>query len=172
MKKYLITFFTTVFVMISTAMPNIVYDPDMEYGVIHIYHRWLTPYVYQLIYSNSKDLGISAYEICGLIQEESNGDTKAISCANARGLMQVMPFHNGGNSTALHDESLNIYLGSKYYKWCLQYAHGNKKEALRFYNAGPASNRQNYRNWRYVNDIIAHAGTTKRMIENYKIIVE
>lgn len=161
-KYFLILFF----LILSTASPNVVFDPDIEFNVMRKYHTWLTPYTYQLIYANARYNNLTTSKVCGIIKEESNGDPNAVSHAGAVGLMQIMPCHlylNGLQGWSLTDESINIYLGCKYYRWCLDYARGNEREAIRFYNAGPASVRNNYRNWRYIDSIIKHGVATNSM---------
>src|SRR5271157_4230698 len=150
--------------------PIIIYDPDIEYEVIRRYHTWLTPYVYQLIYFNSKEFGVSTSEICGLIKEESGGNPNAISVANARGLCQIIgKYHYNGDANNLFDESLNIHLGIKILNDYLKMAKGDLKLALRYYNAGPYASY--YNNWGYINKIIYHSKTTKHLLNKHIIVV-
>jgi len=156
----------------TLCFPVFTYEAVLEYYRLRDYYSWLAknPEYFPAIYSAHRKYGVSMDRICAIIQEESGGRQYVVSHAGAISLMQVMKFHNNGNREGLFDIHTNIDLGTKYYKWCLNYAKGNEREALRFYNAGPFSNRERYNGWPYVDRILAHTKKTKAMKNEYFII--
>ncbi len=76
--------------------------------------------------------------LASLVKAESNGNTRAVSRAGARGLMQLMPATAkdlGVNDSFKPDE--NVRGGSTYLDWLLTRYHDNLALALAAYNAGP-----------------------------------
>jgi soluble lytic murein transglycosylase-like protein len=76
--------------------------------------------------------------LASLVKAESNGNTRAVSRAGARGLMQLMPAtakNLGVNDSFKPDE--NVRGGSTYLDWLLTRYHDNLALALAAYNAGP-----------------------------------
>jgi soluble lytic murein transglycosylase-like protein len=76
--------------------------------------------------------------LASLVKAESNGDTRAISRAGARGLMQLMPATAkdlGVEDSFKPDE--NLRGGSTYLDALLTHYHDNLALALAAYNAGP-----------------------------------
>ena len=186
---YIYTFFTqqivgwyiiiTLMYCMTFLFPTIVYDPLLEYNRLQPYYSWLTTDIVYCIYNELSlyNTDITIDEICAIIQLESGSATHndinkmkyAVSSAGAIGLMQVMPFHHKGNKTDLYNEFINIHYGIKYYVWCVQYTQGNRKEALRCYNAGPFSKTQ-YKGYKtYVAKILSHVYTTKLLYFNNPI---
>ena len=88
----------------------------------------------------SEKHGVDFFLIKSVIKAESLFDTKAVSSAGAKGLMQLMP------DTAtevgvknVFDAEQNIMGGTKYLKKLLKKFKGNAKSAVAGYNAGPAA---------------------------------
>jgi soluble lytic murein transglycosylase-like protein len=78
--------------------------------------------------------------LASIVKAESNGNTRAVSHAGARGLMQLMP----GTAADLGvDDSFapdqNVRGGSAYLDELLRRYHDNVAFALAAYNAGPAA---------------------------------
>jgi soluble lytic murein transglycosylase-like protein len=76
--------------------------------------------------------------LASLVKAESNGDTRAVSHAGARGLMQLMPATAkdlGVEDSFKPDE--NLRGGSTYLDALLTHYHDNLALALAAYNAGP-----------------------------------
>jgi soluble lytic murein transglycosylase-like protein len=158
---------------LSIATPALTYDPVVEVSKYKPYYKWLTPRIFIAIYNNSKKFDLKIDYILGLIKEESHGSPSAISHSNARGLMQVIgKYHyKKGNVNDLHNIELNVYLGCKYFKQQLNSTKGDLKEALRYYNAGPKSDRASYKNWNnYVYPIIKHSKYTSKLKSNWMVI--
>jgi len=154
---------------LSMVFPTFTYSVFVQYRALKEHYMWLTPERYKIIYRNSIKFNIPVEKICSIIKYESNGNSFAVSVAFARGLMQIMPCHYNGPVTDLFNDELNIYLGTKYYRACLNMTGGNHREALRYYNAGPSSNRSKYKNWRnYVEPIIASTRNAEK--EKYKYL--
>jgi Rod binding domain-containing protein len=88
----------------------------------------------------SKSNGVSKNVIKSVILAESAAKEKAVSCTNAKGLMQLM------DSTAQSmgvknswDPKQNIQGGTKYLSQMLKQYNGDLKLALAAYNAGPGN---------------------------------
>ncbi len=88
----------------------------------------------------SKTYGVDPSLIQAVIMRESAGNSKAISTAGAKGLMQLM------DSTAtdmgvekVFDPKQNIMGGTKYLSQLLNRFNGDESLALASYNAGPAA---------------------------------
>ena len=152
-----------IFYCITLLFPNIAYDYIIEYNHFKNYYKWLTPKIYFHILSETKKYqNILTSDIIAMIQMESGNYCnnnfrkmcKVISYAGAVGMMQVMPSTAKKNIEELQDPLINIKCGIQYYSWCLNYAKGDKREALRFYNAGPFSKKERYKNWKYVDNIM------------------
>lgn len=87
--------------------------------------------------------------VAALIQNESSGDTNAVSPKGARGLMQLMPEtarEVAGELGLPYDEqrltsdpNYNMTLGKAYLQKMLQRYDGNEALAVAAYNAGPGS---------------------------------
>ena len=94
----------------------------------------------EIIKRASEKHGVDFFLIKSVIKAESLFDTKAVSSAGAKGLMQLMP------DTALEvgvknvfDAEQNIMGGTKYLKKLLKKFKNNTKSAVAGYNAGPAA---------------------------------
>jgi len=143
-------------VLMSSTMllPGFVDDGYGDYLKLRKYYGAKFTYtIYLAVQCGFNEFGIPKEEIAALMKSESDFNPRAVSCVGARGLCQVMPYNGPANTEDLFDPFVNVHYGMKYYKYCLTIAKGNRTEALRFYNAGPASIRANYKNWSYVNAI-------------------
>ena len=90
--------------------------------------------------------GLDPYLVASLIRQESEFNPGAVSHANAYGLMQLLP--NTGKGTAkqvgmhnyktnsLLDPTINIELGTKYFREMVDHFGGQVEYALAAYNAG------------------------------------
>lgn len=161
-----------IFFSATLMFPGIAYDPsEIEFKVLQKRHRWLNRETHLLIYTASKKYNVPSTLICGLIAEESSGNPKAVSVANARGLCQIIgKYHYKGCAQDLFQEDINIFLGVKIFSEYLRMAKGDKRLALRYYNAGPHA--PSYNNWGYVNRIIQHFKWATPLIDSKIIIVE
>ena len=167
-KQYFLLFFLLIFF----AFPAIVTDAQCtEYARLKNYYTWMTPKRLGIILFYAHKHNIEVDKICGLIQEESWGNSTAISCTGARGLMQIMPkyhYSHGNPENLNRDDALNISTGvrvlSKYmYAAKRLYGKNYHSETYRFYNAGPFSSRKNYQNWAYVNRILKNIKITRKI---------
>jgi len=156
-----IYYLTLIFFSFTLMKPSVVCNPDIDSKRLQSYYKWVTPELFQIIYYYSNLHGVSVDDVCALIQSESNGKTWAISYANARGLMQVMPFHYNGPADDLNTNiHLNIHLGTRNWAWCMKFAKGDKRRAIIAYNAGPGLSVAKYRNWDYLNTICRNSSNT------------
>ena len=117
-----------------------------EFQKFKNYYQWLTFDEYTTVEYASKYFSVPVDKILAIIKSESNGNPRAISCVGARGLMQVMPIpeHYKGPADDLYNVHLNIYCGTRYLKWCLQFTDNDFPRAIMAYNAGPYMKPQNY----------------------------
>ena len=102
---------------------------------------------WETIKREARARGLDPYAIAGLIRQESVFDTRAVSRANARGLMQLLVptarlvskrygLTDQIDADALHDPNLNIRLGTAYFKDQMA-RFGRLEYAAAAYNAGP-----------------------------------
>ncbi len=102
----------------------------------------LTPFartdLLETVYFEAMRAGLEPAMVLGLMQVESNFRTFAISSADARGLMQVMPFWTklvgDGNLSRLFDGHINLRYGCSIYRHYLTIEKGNHYRALGRYN--------------------------------------
>ena len=101
------------------------------------------PVVYEDIINNyTKQNDISPYLFLSVIREESHFNKNAKSPAGALGLCQIMPSTANYiekkqiNKDMLFDENENIKIGTKYFKYLIDYFKGNIYLAILSYNAG------------------------------------
>jgi soluble lytic murein transglycosylase len=104
----------------------------------------LYPSVYwTLVEGEARTQGIDPYLVMGLIRQESAFDPRALSKANARGLMQILrgtarTQKNGRGATAqrLYDPAYNVNVGTEYLKRLLDLNQGVPEQAMAAYHAG------------------------------------
>jgi soluble lytic murein transglycosylase len=102
----------------------------------------------------SEKNGLSPFLTLSLIRQESMFDHRAVSPADARGLMQLMPatgkmtydmLSKGGSGPALFDENslfdpdTNIRLGAAHFATLLAKYEGNMPRSIAAYNAGASA---------------------------------
>lgn len=96
-----------------------------------------------LIMQAARQYAVDPYLIRAVMLAESNERPRAVSHANARGLMQVMPATAADLGVtrihALFDPETNISLGAKYLSMQLDRFGGDVRKALIAYNAGPGT---------------------------------
>lgn len=121
----------------------------------------VTPEIVSKILVQTRIMDINPVLVCAQIRQESNFDPKAVSSANAIGLLQVIPlpacagmaqvcldfpndvrgYCTGTPSTLrnnLFDPETNLKFGIRYLQWCMRYQKSVTK-ALRFYVGGKLS---------------------------------
>lgn len=92
--------------------------------------------------------GLDPLLVLAVIREESRFDRRAVSSANAIGLMQLLPSTARGvlgrpvGTTALMDPALNIRAGTAYLAGLLRRFEGTVPLAVGGYNAGPGGVRR------------------------------
>lgn len=94
--------------------------------------------ILETVYFEATRAGLEPALVLGLMQVESNFRSFAISSADARGLMQVMPFWTrlvgDGNLSRLFDAHINVRYGCSIYRHYLNIEKGNHYRALGRYN--------------------------------------
>jgi soluble lytic murein transglycosylase len=100
------------------------------------------PYL-DLVSKTLKNNGLDPIVVLSLIRQESVFNPEARSPVGARGLMQLMPktakrFRRSVGEKQLSNPSLNIELGTKYFKTLMKRYDGNLVYVLAAYNAGEA----------------------------------
>lgn len=96
--------------------------------------------LHQMLTKAGQQHNLDADLLASVVKAESNGNTRAVSRAGARGLMQLMPrtaAEQGVNDSFRADE--NVRGGSAYLNALLIKYHDNIAVALAAYNAGPAA---------------------------------
>lgn len=136
-------------------------EDRIDFQVIHQNYEWLDKDIYFHILQNSNRYKIDMRFICSLIQTESGGQNIRSRRMNSNGTydhgyMQINEVHLPANSTIdiLYDPMINIQIGANYLNKCLEKSNGNMSEAIRMYNQGLNGNVNNYKNWRYVSDVL------------------
>lgn len=116
-------------------------------------YRLLMENMYPLLYTEyieeeAAKNGLETSFLCAVIRTESKFDTKAVSRADAHGLMQITPetfdwlktkLQDGDLYTEedIYDPEVNIHFGAGYLRYLLDRYDGIKETALCAYNAGP-----------------------------------
>jgi soluble lytic murein transglycosylase-like protein len=96
--------------------------------------------LHQMLSNAGQQHNLDADLLASVVKAESNGNTRAVSRAGARGLMQLMPgtaAEQGVNDSFKADE--NVRGGSAYLNDLLIRYHDNIALALAAYNAGPGA---------------------------------
>ena len=131
---------------LQRIFPGYVYRP-LSSLPIEIW-RMLFPIQYgPLFLSEARKHQVDPYLLVSLARQESIFDPKALSSANARGVMQLLPSTASKVASQLdlqqlsegqlYDPHLNIRLGTKYLAERLRQFNGEVNQALASYNAGP-----------------------------------
>ena len=93
-----------------------------------------------IINKHAKAHNVDPDLIAAMIQQESSGNSRAVSSKGAGGLMQLMPkTARGLGVTDVFDPDQNIAGGTKYIAQLLRQYKGNVEKALWAYNAGPGN---------------------------------
>lgn len=102
---------------------------------------------WELINTYAQKHNIDPFLVTAIIRQESAYAPKALSYANARGLMQIIPKTGrlvakqigvkNFKTSQLYDPETNIMLGTKYIANLLEKFDGNLYRAIAAYNAGP-----------------------------------
>ena len=120
-----------------------------ERSLSPLFWKYFFPLAYRdVVASYSKHRNIDPYFVNGIIRQESLFDSKALSPAGARGLMQIMPttgkklypktkLKKPFDADVLFEPDLNIQLGVKYVSQLEKRFGGNGTHILISYNAGP-----------------------------------
>ncbi|MGC2616923.1 MAG: lytic transglycosylase domain-containing protein, partial [Terracidiphilus sp.] len=96
--------------------------------------------LHEMLATAGQQHNLDADLLASVVKAESNGNTRAVSRAGARGLMQLMPntaAEEGVDDSFRPDE--NVRGGSAYLNELLVKYHDNIALALAAYNAGPAA---------------------------------
>jgi soluble lytic murein transglycosylase-like protein len=94
----------------------------------------------EILTAAGKEHNVDVDLLAAVVKAESDGNTKAVSHAGARGLMQLMP--GTANDLGVKDSfepEQNVRGGSAYLDALLSRYHDNLALALAAYNAGPAA---------------------------------
>jgi len=101
----------------------------------------------ELVEKEAEKYAISPYLLLAVIRQESRFDKRAVSPADARGLMQIIPptanrlSHLKGirnfNLKQLFEPQVSIAMGAKYFSELLKKYYGQLPMAVGAYNAGP-----------------------------------
>lgn len=96
--------------------------------------------LHEMLANAGEQHNLDADLLASVVKAESNGNTRAVSRAGARGLMQLMPktAAEQGVSDSFEAEE-NVRGGSRYLNELLIRYHDNIAMALAAYNAGPAA---------------------------------
>ena len=117
---------------------------------VDLEQRFPTPFRAQVV-ARSRDIGLDAAYVYGLIRQESRFITDARSSVGASGLMQVMPgtakvvakrLGIDYRPDMLTDRDANLMLGTSYLKLVLDDFGGSEAMAAAAYNAGPGRPRR------------------------------
>jgi hypothetical protein len=112
-------------------------EPRLDGGDPVLFVRRIPPALQACVVEASQRYGLPVSLVLAVIRQESNFVHQAVSPKGAMGLMQLMP----GTAAALgvrdpFDPRENILAGCRYFRFLLDYFHGNVPLALAGYNAG------------------------------------
>jgi soluble lytic murein transglycosylase len=84
-------------------------------------------------------MGLDPFLVMAIARRESAFNSEAISRANARGLMQVLPqtARRLSGSSKMETPEKNVKIGAQYFSGLLNQFQGQTHLALAAYNAGP-----------------------------------
>jgi len=147
---------------------------NAEYSILVNEYPWLTRSLYSTVVQSAFDNNLDPHFVLSVIQAESQGERFARGPiitgrdslgrpfqTRALGLMQLIPeYHYNGNRNDLFDPATNIRIGTKYLRYCLTVAGGNRIVALKNYNSGPGSG---FYNTPYIEKILARYDRTSTL---------
>ena len=113
---------------------------------------------YDSIFSSAgKQWNVDPRLLKAIMKQESSGNPYAVSSADARGLMQIMPSNfKATGVTDWTDPQQNIMAGAQILSENLQRSGGNVPLALRYYNGGYDTRRWGRQNQAYPGAVLAH----------------
>ncbi|BBR20149.1 lytic transglycosylase domain-containing protein [Klebsiella sp. WP3-S18-ESBL-05] len=113
---------------------------------------------YDSIFSEAgKQWSVDPRLLKAIMKQESSGNPYAVSSADARGLMQIMPSNfKATGITDWTDPRQNIMAGAQILSENLQRSGGNVPLALRYYNGGYDTRRWGRQNQAYPGAVMAH----------------
>jgi len=123
---------------------------DRTRAEVDLEQRFPTPFRRQVV-ARTREIGLDAAYVYGLIRQESRFITDARSGVGASGLMQVMPgtarvvakrLGIDYRPDMLTDRDANLMLGTSYLKFVLDDFGGSEAMAAAAYNAGPGRPRR------------------------------
>ncbi|MDO9316006.1 MAG: transglycosylase SLT domain-containing protein [Burkholderiaceae bacterium] len=123
---------------------------DRTRAEIDMQQRFPTPFRQQVL-ARTKEIGLDAAYVYGLIRQESRFVMDARSTVGASGLMQVMPATARWTAKRIGldyrldqiaDRDMNLKLGTGYLKLVLDDFAGSQPLAAAAYNAGPSRSRR------------------------------
>jgi hypothetical protein len=115
-------------------------DPPPSSGAAGTSAKLSPSDLHEMLAEAGQQHNLDADLLASVVKAESNGNTRAVSRAGARGLMQLMPktaAEQGVDDSFRPDE--NVRGGSAYLNDLLVKYHDNIALALAAYNAGPAA---------------------------------
>lgn len=126
-----------------------------SYQIAKEKYKWINKELYIRIDKYALKRNLSTLLICALIQRESHGKQYAKSCKGAKGLMQLMPCHykEYKNKEIVYNIDFNLNKGTGYLRYCVNLSKNKLDDALRRYNQGHNADPEEYKNWKYVEDI-------------------
>jgi peptidoglycan lytic transglycosylase len=100
---------------------------------------------WSLVHREAKARGLDPYLVMGLIRQESAFNPRAVSVANARGLMQILPrtvtrrrSRRRAEARRLLNPAYNVRIGTGILQKLSKIYDGNMEEAMAAYHAGPS----------------------------------
>jgi soluble lytic murein transglycosylase len=131
--------------ILKSALPQYFSAPFNSIPVAYWGLLFPLPYAPQLR-ADSESVGLDPLLVASLIRQESEWNPQVVSGANAYGLMQLLPSVGKQmakkqgirhfNTSQLLDASINLRLGTAYFKQDLDHFDGHVEYALAAYNAG------------------------------------
>ena len=127
--------------LVIAGIGLIVLRTDREQSVQHELDTRIETY--------ARQAGLPSELVHAVVAVESGGDPKAVSYANARGLMQITPITladvqsrfdvPAGGVEDLYDPDYNLHIGTVYLAYLLERFEGDTKLALAAYHMGPTA---------------------------------
>ena len=158
--------FSLLTITVSVIFPYSLFTdgPEKE---LSAQYPWLGSDLYYHVMLYSHEYSLDPHFVLALINAESEGKRTALSCVGAIGYMQIMPYHMKDNPARLYQPVANISMGCSYLSYCLRLSGGDMIEALKNYNAGPASK---FYNMPYIKKIFRCYLTAKGLYPMHGIV--
>jgi hypothetical protein len=140
----------------AESAPSLIVPVEIAGETVHDENMWKLAKKYRLqrewlryISDYSNQFKVDPWLVLAVIRVESYGNPVAVSYANARGLMQIMPGTGRyiakklgepwKGISSLFDPETNIRYGVYYLSELLKWANGDIRRALAAYNGGPGN---------------------------------